>query len=543
MSARSYLDSLGLKIRLVARGEKRRATRSLHVTPAIIDAQVREVVKQLQQAVPVNFAAAIVIAWMFSGVHHRLPLFVSCAALAVLTIGGIFTLPHMPRCRVTYRTLSDQRRALHAYSFATGIAWGGMLLAPMLTAGETERIYLFCAMTAAMCAGGLILAILPMAAFLYSAVMAVAIALAFAFQPTSTPPALYAANLLYLFMLSRVFFDFGNLFVAQLTSSAELSRAEQAKREEQRLEIERRAAERLLAEQDRQQALAAEQSANRAHLLKLADAFEASVMAVAHSLETAVGDVQAGSAQLREIGRDANAKAATASTRATSASLAVAGVAEASKQMAQAVGHVSSRVTEQVEASITARASADDTRRALDELAASAEDIAHVAIFIQDIAANTNLLALNATIEAARAGEAGRGFAVVAQEVKSLATQTGAAIGRIGETTAAIQARVADALAAVEKAATQVETVNAGAGAIAEAVTQQRQASDHIGRNASEAAEDAQALHANITQLAERAHETDALTDSMRAVARALEEQSRALTEAAGDFLSRLRAA
>jgi methyl-accepting chemotaxis protein len=218
--------------------------------------------------------------------------------------------------------------------------------------------------------------------------------------------------------------------------------------------------------------LAAEQQANQAHLLKLAETFEANVVAVARSLETAVGNLQQSSAALHEIGRDANTKAATASGRATSATLAVAGVAEASKQMIAAVDHVSDRVAQQVRASATARASADETRRTLNELAVSAEDIASVATLIHDIAASTNLLALNATIEAARAGEAGRGFAVVAQEVKSLATQTGAAIGRIGATTDAIRARVQGALSAVEKAAVEVETVSQGAEAIAEAVTQ-----------------------------------------------------------------------
>ena len=526
-------------MRLFLRQERRRATRHLSVSPEIIRAQVAEVIRQIEQTAPVNCAAALVVGWLYRGQGHSVALFLSCLGLFLCTLGGLFTLPGMKRCRIRYADPRAERRAIHIYGAATGAVWSGILAVPLLIAGEADRLYLFSVLTAVMAVGGLILAMLPLSALLYTALLGATMVLALMAQPIHVPLAIYLAVGLYVLLLSRVFFDLGNLFVEQLRATAELASAEEAKRQD----MERRAAERLQAEQERQQALAVEQEANRAHLLKLAEAFEANVVAVARGLERAVGDLQGSSATLQDIGRDASARASAASARATSATQAVAGVAEASKQMVETVGHVAARVTEQVEATATARDSADRTRRTLEELAASADDIASVATFIQDIAASTNLLALNATIEAARAGDAGRGFAVVANEVKSLAAQTGAAIGRIGATTAAIQARVADALAAVEQAAAQVETVSIGAAAIAEAVTQQRQASDHIGLNAAEAADGAADVHANIAGLAERARETDALIDSMRSLAGALDGQSRALTRAAGDFLGRLRAA
>jgi methyl-accepting chemotaxis protein len=543
MSARTIFTATLIRVRLFARGEKRRALRSFRVSPEIIDSQVLEVSKQLKQAAPINCLSAIVLAWILSDVEHYAPVLFSCAALFLLTISSFFYMPHMPFCRVRYDTAEERRAVIHIYALVTGGIWATMLVVPLISADDSSRLYLFCVMIAAMCVGGLILAMLPLAALLYTATMGIALALAFSIQPKHIPGALYFADILYVAMLARVFFDLANLFVGQLTATADLARAERVKRHEQRAEMERRSAERLAAEQERQQALATEQEAHRANMLRLADAFEASVLAVARSLEGAVGNLQNSSTQLHEIGRDAREKATTASQRATSATVAVAGVAEASRQMVQAVGHVSTQVAEQVQATATARQSAEETRRALEELASSAEDIASVATFIQDIAANTNLLALNATIEAARAGDAGRGFAVVAQEVKSLANQTGAAIGRIGETIEAVQARVSGALAAVEKASAQVDAVGQGAQSIAEAVTQQRQASDHIGLNAADAAQDAETVHSNIAQLAERARETDDLTQAMRDLARTLDDQSRALTQTAGDFLSRLRAA
>lgn len=70
----------------------------------------------------------------------------------------------------------------------------------------------------------------------------------------------------------------------------------------------------------------------------------------------------------------------------------------------------------------------------LQQLQTALNSVREVAGSIDSIARQTNLLALNATIEAARAGESGKGFAVVASEVKMLAKETSEATEKIGQT-------------------------------------------------------------------------------------------------------------
>lgn len=168
--------------------------------------------------------------------------------------------------------------------------------------------------------------------------------------------------------------------------------------------------------------------------------------------------------------------------------------AAAIQEMLAAIGHIAENTEHAAMASRNASESVRHGVERFQGLGASANQIGHISVMIQEIAKRTNLLALNATIEAAKAGEAGKGFAVVANEVKELAIQTTDATVEINQRLAEMHEASGQAINEISQLHSIIDSVDEITQQIRTAVEQQDSATSEIAQNVQRTSVAAQAV-------------------------------------------------
>lgn len=242
----------------------------------------------------------------------------------------------------------------------------------------------------------------------------------------------------------------------------------------------------------------------RASLDKLADDFNSRVSSIVSTVGksvTGLTDRVEGMARESEQSAD-QAKSASGSSQLTADR--IASVSQTAEDLSESMSEMNDRTAETSKVSNGVARDAERTDAAVESLSNAAAKIGDVVALISDIAEQTNLLALNATIEAARAGEAGKGFAVVANEVKSLATQTGAATGDIVAQVDAIKQAVREAADTTRLVTDGIGKVDRLVTAIAEASEKQFEATNAIN----------QTLHSATTEIGAMNGQVGSIMDS-----------------------------
>ncbi|MCW8886732.1 MAG: methyl-accepting chemotaxis protein, partial [Motiliproteus sp.] len=160
-----------------------------------------------------------------------------------------------------------------------------------------------------------------------------------------------------------------------------------------------------------------------------------------------VNNVDTGFQQTDMVATAMNEMAATVNEIAQNA-VSASEATRAANEQAQHGDH-------EVEATVTMISNlADELRTAskiIQSLQQNSNEVGSFIETIENISERTNLLALNAAIEAARAGEAGRGFAVVADEVRSLSIQTKGSTQEIAAMTGKLQSEAQRAVDAMNR--------------------------------------------------------------------------------------------
>jgi methyl-accepting chemotaxis protein len=167
-----------------------------------------------------------------------------------------------------------------------------------------------------------------------------------------------------------------------------------------------------------------------------------------------------------------------------------------------------------------------ETMKGINESSRRIVDIIGV---IDGIAFQTNILALNAAVEAARAGEQGRGFAVVASEVRSLAQRSAGAAREIKSLISASVERVEHGTTLVDRAGTTMSEIVSSIALVTDIMGE-------ISAASTEQSSGVGQISDAISQMDQATQQNAALVEESAAAAESLRDQAQQMVQAVAVF-------
>ena len=295
-------------------------------------------------------------------------------------------------------------------------------------------------------------------------------------------------------------------------------------------------------------------------LSQIANSFNRFIAKVHSTMEQLAGNSRQLSAMAREVAErarltqsnctsqsDRTVQVATAIHELGSTVNEIAGNAENAAHVArEASRHASDgrEVVAQAHQQIdTLSGELEQASNVVEALAGQINGISSTLNTIRSISEQTNLLALNAAIEAARAGEQGRGFAVVADEVRTLASRSGASTEEIQQVINRLQAESRAAVDVMSRGRQQSERVVEYAGKASAALEQINghitQISDQNIQVATATEEQScvvEEINRNVEEINNLTQETTRIADQLNQSSTSLQDLSTQLDELVGHF-------